>query len=76
MHNICMYIHTYHGKQATADKKTEPTDRLILRAQTPSALDEGMDRQGWQGLSVTVCVCVCVCVSVCTFAYSYVGADV
>jgi len=41
-------------REATADKRSEPTDRLILRAQAPSGLDEGFDRQSWQGLSVTV----------------------
>jgi Bardet-Biedl syndrome 9 protein len=41
-------------REATADKRTEPTDRLVLRAQTPSGVDEGTDSQGWQGLMVTV----------------------
>jgi len=41
-------------REATSDKRAEPTDRLILRAQAPSGLDEGFENQGWQGLCVTV----------------------
>lgn len=41
-------------REATSDKRAEPTDRLILRAQAPSGLDEGFENQAWQGLCVTV----------------------
>ena len=40
-------------REATAEKRSEPNDRLILRVQTPSGLDEGREGAGWQSLSVT-----------------------
>ncbi|MGB1596928.1 MAG: hypothetical protein ACPIOQ_29490, partial [Promethearchaeia archaeon] len=41
-------------REATSDKRAEPTDRLILRAQVPVGVDEALGAAGWQALSVTV----------------------
>mmetsp|Transcript_24838 Transcript_24838/g.59115 ORF Transcript_24838/g.59115 Transcript_24838/m.59115 type:complete len:829 (+) Transcript_24838:232-2718(+) len=40
-------------REATADAKVEPTDRLVIRAQVPAALDAGTEGQGWQRLALT-----------------------
>ena len=41
-------------REATSDKRAEPTDRIILRAQVPVGVDEVPGPAGWQALSVTV----------------------
>eukprot|EP00286_Rhodomonas_abbreviata_P017546 CAMPEP_0181342530 /NCGR_PEP_ID=MMETSP1101-20121128/31054_1 /TAXON_ID=46948 /ORGANISM="Rhodomonas abbreviata, Strain Caron Lab Isolate" /LENGTH=436 /DNA_ID=CAMNT_0023454003 /DNA_START=221 /DNA_END=1528 /DNA_ORIENTATION=+ len=40
-------------REATADAKVEPTDRLVMRAQVPSAPDPGTEDRGWNGIALT-----------------------
>eukprot|EP00960_Hanusia_phi_P040174 754286-Hanusia_phi.AAC.3 len=41
-------------RKSTTERKTEPTDRLILRAQVPNSIDGGYSDLKWQNIQVTV----------------------
>ena len=41
-------------RKSTTESKSEPTDRLILRAQVPNSIDTGNPDLNWQNIQVTV----------------------